>query len=171
MRTTLTIDSQVLAEFKRRSAETHLTLSRLIEDALREHQRLFQRGHAAGLRQRREAALHALEFFRLFDPRLVGPVLDGTADAHSAASSASISTPAASSSSSRSKPDSPKRSASRSMAAGSSSNMRHCSTCSRAIASSSPRSMALRRTNSATSRRWLAPVQSGSVIAGAGAFM
>jgi hypothetical protein len=37
MRTTLTIDSQVLAEFKRRSAETHQTLSRLIEDALREH--------------------------------------------------------------------------------------------------------------------------------------
>ncbi|MCX5645300.1 MAG: ribbon-helix-helix protein, CopG family [Phycisphaerae bacterium] len=35
MRTTLTIDSQVLAEFKRRSAETHQTLSRLIEDALR----------------------------------------------------------------------------------------------------------------------------------------
>ena len=37
MRTTLTIDSHVLAEFKRRSAETHQTLSRLIEDALREH--------------------------------------------------------------------------------------------------------------------------------------
>jgi hypothetical protein len=37
MRTTLTIDSQVLAEFKKRSAETHQTLSRLIEDALREH--------------------------------------------------------------------------------------------------------------------------------------
>jgi len=37
MRTTLTIDSEVLSEFKRRSAETHLTLSRLIEDALREH--------------------------------------------------------------------------------------------------------------------------------------
>ena len=55
-----------------------------IEAALREHQRLFQRGHAAGLRQRREAALHALEFFRQFDPRLVGPVLDGTADTHGA---------------------------------------------------------------------------------------
>ena len=37
MRTTLTIDSQVLAEFKRRSAETHRTLSSLIEEALREH--------------------------------------------------------------------------------------------------------------------------------------
>ncbi len=55
-----------------------------IEDALREYQRLFQHGHAAGLRHRREAALRALEFFQPFDPRLVGPVLDGTADTHSA---------------------------------------------------------------------------------------
>ena len=37
MRTTLTIDSQVLAEFKKCAAETHRTLSGLIEDALREH--------------------------------------------------------------------------------------------------------------------------------------
>jgi hypothetical protein len=37
MRTTLTIDSQVLAEFKRQAAETHRTLSGLIEAALREH--------------------------------------------------------------------------------------------------------------------------------------
>jgi hypothetical protein len=37
MRTTLTIDSQVLAEFKRRAAESHRTISGLIEDALREH--------------------------------------------------------------------------------------------------------------------------------------
>jgi metal-responsive CopG/Arc/MetJ family transcriptional regulator len=37
VRTTLTIDSQVLAEFKKRAAETHRTLSGLIEDALREH--------------------------------------------------------------------------------------------------------------------------------------
>jgi hypothetical protein len=43
MRTTLTIDAEVLAEFKRRSAETHQTLSRLIEDALREH---LSRGRA-----------------------------------------------------------------------------------------------------------------------------
>lgn len=55
-----------------------------IEDALREYQRLFQHDHAAGLRHRREAALRALEFFQPFDPRLVGPVLDGTADAHCA---------------------------------------------------------------------------------------
>jgi hypothetical protein len=54
-----------------------------IEDALREYQRLFQRDGAEGLRVRREAALRALEFFAAFEPRLVGPVLDGTADARS----------------------------------------------------------------------------------------
>lgn len=37
MRTTLTIDSQVLAEFKRQAAEEHTTISGLIESALREH--------------------------------------------------------------------------------------------------------------------------------------
>ena len=37
MRTTLTLDSGVLAEFKRQAAETHRTISSLIEDALREH--------------------------------------------------------------------------------------------------------------------------------------
>ena len=37
MRTTLTIDSQVLAEFKKRAAESHRTISGLIEEALREH--------------------------------------------------------------------------------------------------------------------------------------
>ena len=41
-------------------------------------------GQPAELRRRREAALRALEFFSDFDPRLVGPVLDGTADAYSA---------------------------------------------------------------------------------------
>jgi alkanesulfonate monooxygenase SsuD/methylene tetrahydromethanopterin reductase-like flavin-dependent oxidoreductase (luciferase family) len=39
-------------------------------------------GQPAALRLRREAALRALEFFHGFQPRLVGPVLDGTADAH-----------------------------------------------------------------------------------------
>ncbi|WP_329741236.1 hypothetical protein [Dyella sp. A6] len=56
-----------------------------IEQALREHQRLF---HAESqpqlLRQRREAAVEAMRFLRAFEPRLVGAVLDGTADAHSA---------------------------------------------------------------------------------------
>lgn len=55
-----------------------------IEDALREHQRLFLGDRQqAELLRRREAALPALAFFQHFQPRLVGPVLDGTADAHS----------------------------------------------------------------------------------------
>lgn len=59
-----------------------LPRNREIEDALREYQRLFQRGNVAAVRQRREAALRALEFFAPFEPRLVGPVLEGTADVH-----------------------------------------------------------------------------------------
>ena len=63
--------------------DASLPRNREIEDALREYQRLFLgEAHAAALRQRREAALRALEFFAEFDARLVGPVLDGTADAH-----------------------------------------------------------------------------------------
>lgn len=55
-----------------------------IEQALREHQRLFAgAAHDASLQRRRHAALHALEFLHAFSPRLVGPVLDGTADANS----------------------------------------------------------------------------------------
>lgn len=54
-----------------------------IDEALREYQRLFQPDNGSALRQRREAALQALEFFAGFEPRLVGPVLDGTADARS----------------------------------------------------------------------------------------
>lgn len=63
--------------------DASLPRNREIEDALREYQRLFQRDNAVGLRQRREAALRAMEFFAAFEPRLVGPVLDGTADARS----------------------------------------------------------------------------------------
>jgi hypothetical protein len=56
-----------------------------IEDALREHQRLFQsESQPLMLRTRREAAARAMSFFARFDPRLVGSVLDGTADEHSA---------------------------------------------------------------------------------------
>jgi hypothetical protein len=55
-----------------------------IEDALREYQRLFAGAdHGAQLRQRREAALRAMDFLQGFSPRLCGPVLDGTADANS----------------------------------------------------------------------------------------
>ncbi|MDQ3289627.1 MAG: hypothetical protein M3Q42_15540 [Pseudomonadota bacterium] len=54
-----------------------------IEEALREYQRLFQPGNMDAVHRRREAALQAMEFFAGFSPRLVGPVLDGTADARS----------------------------------------------------------------------------------------
>jgi hypothetical protein len=58
--------------------------NREIEEALREYQRLFLGdSQSSDLRQRREAAMHALEFFGRFEPRLVGPVLDGTADRNS----------------------------------------------------------------------------------------
>jgi len=56
-----------------------------IEEALREHQRLFQADSQPQLLlKRREAALEAMRFLGRFDPRLVGAVLEGTADAHSA---------------------------------------------------------------------------------------
>ncbi|MEP7184613.1 MAG: hypothetical protein ABI767_02140 [Rhodanobacter sp.] len=56
-----------------------------IEQALREHQRLFLADSQPQLlRQRREAAIEAMRFLSAFEPRLVGAVLEGTADAHSA---------------------------------------------------------------------------------------
>lgn len=55
-----------------------------IDDALRQYQRLFGGdSHAETIRARRQAALEALEFFEQFHPRLVGPVLEGTADGNS----------------------------------------------------------------------------------------
>lgn len=55
-----------------------------VEDALRQYQRLFA-GDArqTAVAERRQAALHAMEFFAAFHPRLVGAVLDGTADSAS----------------------------------------------------------------------------------------
>lgn len=56
-----------------------------IEAALREHQRLFQADSQPQLlRRRRAAAVEAMRFLAPFEPRLVGAVLDGSADAHSA---------------------------------------------------------------------------------------
>jgi hypothetical protein len=56
-----------------------------IEEALREHQRLFQADSQPQLlKVRREAAVEAMRFLQRFEPRLVGAVLDGTADSHSA---------------------------------------------------------------------------------------
>ena len=65
--------------------EQQLPRNREIEDALREHQRLFQSGsQPQALRVRREAAAEAMRFLHGYDPRLVGAVLEGTADVHSA---------------------------------------------------------------------------------------
>lgn len=56
-----------------------------IEEALREHQRLFRaESQPHALRRLREVAVEAMRFFAGYEPRLVGPVLDGTADEHSA---------------------------------------------------------------------------------------
>lgn len=56
-----------------------------IEDALREHQRLFHaEDQPSALRRLRQAAREGMKFFAAFEPRLVGPVLEGTADEHSA---------------------------------------------------------------------------------------
>ena len=55
-----------------------------IEEALAEHQRLF--AGAAGLatlRRLRQTAIKAMRRFEKFNPRLVGPILAGTASEHS----------------------------------------------------------------------------------------
>jgi hypothetical protein len=67
--------------------ERHLPRNTEIEAALREYQRLFGgEERVAYLRQLRETAVEAMHFFARFEPRLVGAVLDGTADQHSAVS-------------------------------------------------------------------------------------
>lgn len=64
--------------------DASLPRNREIEDALRQYQRLFAgEAQREALIVRRQAALHALEFFAAFHPRVVGSVLDGTADANS----------------------------------------------------------------------------------------
>jgi hypothetical protein len=56
-----------------------------IESALREYQRLFQgTEQPQTLRRLREEARDAMKFFKDFEPRLVGAVLEGTADQFSA---------------------------------------------------------------------------------------
>ena len=67
------------------SAEAALPGNDELEDALREHQRLFEGDvQPQRLVVLREAAREALLFFSRFEPRLVGAVLDGSADRHSA---------------------------------------------------------------------------------------
>lgn len=54
-----------------------------IEAALIEYQRLFVAdSHPRTLAEQRRAALDAMELLKEFEPRLVGPVLAGTATAH-----------------------------------------------------------------------------------------
>ncbi len=54
-----------------------------IEAALEQYQRLFDGdGHAESLQAQRRAALIAMRRLREFEPRLVGPVLTGTATRH-----------------------------------------------------------------------------------------
>jgi hypothetical protein len=55
-----------------------------VEQAVMEHQRLFrEHSQQVHLQQLRQTAIEAMEFFHSFRPRLVGPVLHGTADEHS----------------------------------------------------------------------------------------
>lgn len=58
-----------------------------IEQAVAEYQRLFRSdSQPLYLQQLREHAYEAMQFFRDFDPRLVGPVLSGTADINTSVS-------------------------------------------------------------------------------------
>lgn len=76
---------------KRKAAEhlgatstQHMPRNSEIEDALREYQRLFKSDtQPARLRELRQAAADAMEFFHDFQARLVGSVLRGTAGEHS----------------------------------------------------------------------------------------
>jgi len=55
-----------------------------VNAALREYQRLFQsESQPASLVAKRASALKAMELFAKFSPRLVGPILEGTADSGS----------------------------------------------------------------------------------------
>lgn len=82
---------QDFATAKRKAAERlglparHLPTNLEIEQALIAHQRLFRTtSQPAHLRRLRDTARQAMRLMTDFQPRLVGPVLTGTADAHSA---------------------------------------------------------------------------------------
>jgi len=51
-----------------------------VQEAVSMQQRLFRPQQHDRLRELREEALQAMESFRSFHPRLIGPVLDGSAD-------------------------------------------------------------------------------------------
>ena len=62
-----------------------------IEDALAEHQRLFgAEEHASELAGMRAAAVDAMRLLAEFEPRLVGPLLSGTATAHNDTAAATL---------------------------------------------------------------------------------
>jgi len=64
---------------------TPLPSNQEIEEAVREHQRLFSGGEQLRLLAKlREIAAEAMRELAFFKPRLVGPVLAGTADRYSA---------------------------------------------------------------------------------------
>lgn len=64
--------------------EGYLPRNREIEDALREHQRLFRADEQPrALHERLTTAREAMQLLARFEPRLVGAVLEGTADIHS----------------------------------------------------------------------------------------
>lgn len=66
------------------SSRTSLPSNSEVEQALREWQRLYGGvEHSLTLLELREAAASAMRFLETFRPRLVGPVLEGTADEHS----------------------------------------------------------------------------------------
>ena len=65
----------------------HLPGNDEIEEAIREHQRIFSFQHQPLVLQRfRQVALHAMRLLADFNPFLVGSVLTGTADDNSEAS-------------------------------------------------------------------------------------
>jgi hypothetical protein len=65
--------------------EESLPTNAEVERQLRDYQRLFQGDvQPQALQVRREAAVAAMRFLARFQPRLVGPVLDGTADTNAA---------------------------------------------------------------------------------------
>jgi hypothetical protein len=66
-------------------SEFALPSNREVDAALTQHQQLFQSlDQPRWLHQRRVAAVEAMRFLGRFEPRLVGAVLEGNADQHSA---------------------------------------------------------------------------------------
>jgi hypothetical protein len=86
--------SRDFALAKRKAAEhlsahdtRHMPSNLEIEQAVAEYQRLFRStSQPQYLQQLREDAYEAMQFFHEFEPRLVGPVLTGTADINTAIS-------------------------------------------------------------------------------------